>query len=126
MKSSVKVLAATLLAVAGMANASAETSELRIAQQYGLSSLPLLVMQDSKLIEKHAKEAGLDDLKVSWVKLGGPGALTEAIISGDIDFANGGVPSLLALWDKKSGQLAKSLGQTVYTVEEFSGGSNEE
>src|SRR5690606_32761273 len=100
MKSSVKVLAATLLAVAGMANASAETSELRIAQQYGLSSLPLLVMQDSQLIEKHAKEAGLDDLKVSWVKLGGPGALTEAIISGDIDFANGGVPSLLALWDK--------------------------
>ncbi len=100
MKPSIKICAASLLAIASMTSAAAETHKLRIAQQYGLSSLPLLVMEDSKLIEKHAQAAGLKDLEVTWLKLGGPGALTEAIISGDIDFGNGGVPALVTLWEK--------------------------
>src|SRR6266436_4967496 len=52
--------------------ARAETNEIRAAQQYGLSYLALMLMEDGKLVEKHAKQAGLPELKVTWAKLGGP------------------------------------------------------
>jgi sulfonate transport system substrate-binding protein len=81
----------------------AETSEVRCAQQYGTSYLALMLMQDQKLIEKHAKKAGLGDLKVTWAKLGGPGAMNDALLSGGLDFGTGGVPSLVTLWAKTQG-----------------------
>src|SRR5438128_10332993 len=83
--------------------ALAETTEIRCAQQYGLSYLALMVMQDQKLIEKQAKEQGLPEVKVTWAKLGGPGAMNDALLSGGLDFATGGVPSLITLWAKTKG-----------------------
>ncbi|MFC7397992.1 ABC transporter substrate-binding protein [Chelatococcus sp. GCM10030263] len=91
------------IALLQASTAAAETSEIRAAQQYGLSSLPLMIMEDAQLVEKNAKKLGLDDLKVTWLKLGGPGAMTEAIVSGDLDFGAGGVPSLLTLWARTKG-----------------------
>ena len=92
---------ALLLASAGLARA--ETGEVRAAQQFGLSYLALMIMEDSRLVEKHAKAAGLGEVKVSWAKLGGPGAMNDALLSGGIDFATGGVPSLITLWSKTHG-----------------------
>ena len=45
--------------------ARAETNEIRAAQQYGLSYLALMLMEDGKLVEKHAKamDGILDSLK---------------------------------------------------------------
>ena len=37
---------------------AAELAEINVAQQYGISYLPLMVMEEQKLIEKHAKAAG--------------------------------------------------------------------
>ena len=85
------------------APAHAETSEVRAAQQFGLSYLALMMMEDSKLVEKQAKTMGLGDIKVSWAKLGGPGAMNDALLSGGIDFGTGGVPSLITLWSKTHG-----------------------
>jgi NitT/TauT family transport system substrate-binding protein len=85
------------------ARAQAETSEVRAAQQFGLSYLALMIMEDSKLIEKQAKVAGLGEIKVLWAKLGGPGAMNDALLSGGLDFATGGVPSLILLWAKTHG-----------------------
>jgi NitT/TauT family transport system substrate-binding protein len=39
-------------------------------------------------------------MKVSWVTLGGPSAMNDALLSGGIDFGAGGVPSLSTLWAK--------------------------
>src|SRR3954469_12600615 len=83
--------------------ARAETGEIRCAQQYGLSYLALMMMEDGHLVEKQAKELGLGDVKVSWAKLGGPGAMNDALLSGSLDFATGGVPSLITLWAKTKG-----------------------
>lgn len=94
---------ALLLAAALSARARAETNEIRCAQQYGLSYLALMMMQDGKLVEKHAKRMGLGDVKVTWAKLGGPGAMNDALLSGGLDFATGGVPSLITLWAKTKG-----------------------
>ena len=92
-----------MLALAIAASAHAETGEVRAAQQFGLSYLALMIMEDSKLIEKQAKAMGLGDIKVSWAKLGGPGAMNDALLSGGIDFGTGGVPSLITLWSKTHG-----------------------
>jgi NitT/TauT family transport system substrate-binding protein len=106
----VALLAAALVGAAAP-RARAEVSELRAAQQYGLSYLALMVMEDQKLVEKKAKDAGLD-LKVTWAKLGGPAAMNDALLSGNLDFASGGVPGLITLWSKtKDSPLAvKGVG----------------
>ncbi len=85
------------------AAARGEVNEVRAAQQFGLSYLALMIMEDSKLVEKQAKAAGLGDIKVSWAKLGGPGAMNDALLSGSLDFGSGGVPSLITLWSKTAG-----------------------
>src|SRR5215468_1648795 len=95
---------ATSLLLAALAGRSAaEVAQIRAAQQFGLSYLALMIMEDSKLVEKHAKAAGLGDIKVTWAKLGGPGAMNDALLSGGLDFATGGVPSLITLWSKTRG-----------------------
>src|SRR5437667_9197074 len=92
-----------MLALGSAVPAHAETDEVRAAQQFGLSYLALMIMEDSKLIEKQARAMGLGDIKVSWAKLGGPGAMNDALLSGGLDFATGGVPSLITLWSKTRG-----------------------
>jgi NitT/TauT family transport system substrate-binding protein len=80
--------------------ASAEQSEMNIAQQYGVSFLPLMVMERDKLVEKHAKAEGLPDIKVSWTKVAGPSVMNDGVISGALQFIAVGAPSLITLWDK--------------------------
>jgi NitT/TauT family transport system substrate-binding protein len=92
------------LIVAGVATVLASScafaeDTIRAAQQYGLSSLPMMVMEDQKLVEKHGEAAG-HPVTVNWVQLGGPGAMNEAIISGDLDFGTAGIPSIITLWDR--------------------------
>ena len=94
-----RVLIAAVLSLVG-STAFAEVSEIRAAQQYGLSYLALMMMEDGKLVEKEAERAGLGPLKVSWVKLGNANAMNDALLSGGLDFASGGVPALVTLWAK--------------------------
>jgi NitT/TauT family transport system substrate-binding protein len=90
---------AFFLAVAGMP-AYGELAEINVAQQYGVSFLPLMLMERDKLVEKHAKAAGLSDVKVNWVKVAGPSVMNDGVISGAIQFIAVGAPSLITLWDK--------------------------
>ncbi|MBV9657027.1 MAG: ABC transporter substrate-binding protein [Verrucomicrobia bacterium] len=94
------------------ARLQAETKEVRAAQQYGLSYLALMLMENDHLVEAKAKEMGLGDIKCTWAKLGGPGAMNDALLSGGLDFGTGGVPSLITLWSKthKTPLNVKSIG----------------
>ena len=56
--------------------------------------LQLNVMEHQKLIEKHAKALGIPEVKVSWFTFNGPAAVNDALLSGNIDIASGGVPRL--------------------------------
>src|SRR5262245_30289230 len=67
--------------IATAGNVRAEVSEITIAQQYGVSFLPLMVMEREGLIDKHAKQVGLSDLKVKWVKVAGPAIMNDGLIS---------------------------------------------
>ena len=63
---------------------------MNVAQQYGIGYLPLMLMEEQKLIEKHAKAAGLD-VKVNWAKFAGGNVMNDALLSGSLQFASGGV-----------------------------------
>jgi NitT/TauT family transport system substrate-binding protein len=81
----------------------AEVSELKIASQYGISYLPLMVMEEQKLIEKYAKEGGVAPLKVTWAKFAGGNVMNDALLSESLHFAAGGVAPLVTLWAKTRG-----------------------
>ncbi len=83
---------------------SAEMAEINVAQQYGISYLPLMLMEEQKLIEKHAKAAGVD-VKVGWAKFAGGNVMNDALLSGGLQFASGGVGPLVTLWARTKGNL---------------------
>jgi NitT/TauT family transport system substrate-binding protein len=96
--------------------AKAEVSEITVAQQYGVSFLPLMLMEKGQLIEKHAAAAGLAGLKVSWAKVAGPSAMNDGLISGSLHFASQGAPSLITLWDKTRGQIKGVSAMITYPL----------
>ena len=107
---------ALALPLAFSPSAQAEVSEIAVAQQYGVAFLPLMIMQEDKLIEKHATAAGLKDLKVTWAKVAGPSAMNDGLISNSLHFAAQGAPSLITLWDKTNGQIKGLSAITTYPL----------
>ncbi|EWY39164.1 sulfonate ABC transporter substrate-binding protein [Skermanella stibiiresistens SB22] len=93
------------------AQAQAEVSSVRFARQLGLGYLQLYVAQDLKLVEKHAKDAGLGDLTATYTPLGSPSAVNDALLSGSAEFAAAGIPPFIILWDKtRSNVDVRALG----------------
>jgi NitT/TauT family transport system substrate-binding protein len=86
-------------------NVHAETTEVRLARQTGLTYLPILVMVDQRFIESRAKQMGLGDIKVSEKLFSGGAAQNDAILSGNVDFAVAGVPAVALLWEKTRNRL---------------------
>ena len=79
---------------------AAESNEFRVARQPGLVYIQAIIMEEKKLIEKHAAALGLKDVKVQWSIITSGGVMTEAIISNSIDMAITGVSNLLLAWGK--------------------------
>ena len=83
----------------------AEVSEIRISKQYGLPYLSVVVVEQLRLIEKHARAQGLGDVKVSWVTIGSGGTSTDSLLAGNLDFVTSGVSNMLLLWSRTGGQV---------------------
>jgi NitT/TauT family transport system substrate-binding protein len=92
------------LALAASPAARAELTEIKVAKQYGISYLPLMLMEDGKLIEKHAKAAGID-VTVNWATFAGGNVMNDALLSNSLHFASGGVGPLVILWSRTRGNL---------------------
>ena len=103
------LLAGALAAPMVGRQARAQTGTVRIAKHDGLQHLPLMVMERERLLEKHARTAGLPGLRAEWTTLGGSGATAEAILAGQLDFGVAGVASLATLWDKTVGTAQEVL-----------------
>lgn len=97
-------LAASLAASAATV-ARAEASTVRIAQQFGITYLPLMYMEHEKLLEKHAKQQGMGDVTVEWVQFGSGTGMNDALLSGQLDFASGGISPFITLWSKTRDNL---------------------
>jgi NitT/TauT family transport system substrate-binding protein len=97
---------AALLAACGSSSpgSAGATHEVRIPLGAGgVGFLPLLVMKERGLIEKHAAALGVSDLRVRWLDLGGPAVMNDALLSGSVDFIAAGPPAFITLWDRTRG-----------------------
>lgn len=97
---------AAFLLAALILPARAETNELRLGVQRGMTYLPFIVMQHEKMVEQRAAAAGMPELKVTYNIFSGGPAMTDGLLSDSIDAAATGIPSFLALWAKGKGKLA--------------------
>lgn len=87
-------------AILGAPPLRAETKETKLGYGLGVGFLPMFVMQEHKLIEKHAARANLGDLKVGWVKISGGTMMNDGLLSGSLQVASGGVTPLIVAWAK--------------------------
>jgi NitT/TauT family transport system substrate-binding protein len=96
-------IASCFAAFAGAA--SAEVSDITVARTPGFGNLPMAVMQDQKLVEKHAKDAGLGDISVNYTYASSGAAINDGLLSGRVQIASGGVAPFLILWDRTHDNL---------------------
>jgi len=114
----IRMLAAMLLL--GLAGtAGAETREIRLARQFSMGYVQFNVMEKHRLIEKHAKAAGLGEIKVTWLTFNGPNMMNDALLSGNVDVVSGGVPGLLTLWAKTRGTPQEVRGVSAFSSQPF-------
>lgn len=109
--------ALTLLAMLLLAlPARAEVAEVTIAEQYGVSFLPVMVMERMGFADAHARTAGLPGLKISRRQVAGPSVMNDGLISGALNFATVGAPSMITLWDKTRGAIKGVSAITTYPL----------
>ena len=80
-----------------------EVSSITLIKQHGLPYLPMMLMEEFRLVEKHAGKLGVANLKTDYRTLGGTQSLIDALIAGQMHFGIAGVPGLATLWDKTVG-----------------------
>ena len=100
----VRCLLAAVLFAASLLPGIAEAETVRIARQFGISYLPLILMQDAGLLEQEGRAHGID-LTVDWITFTGGPPINDALISGSIDLAAGGVGPMLTLWGRTRANL---------------------
>jgi len=97
-------LVAALFFAVSAATAQAAPRVVRIATQYGISYLPLTIMAEKHLLEAEGKKLGLD-LSTEWIRFTGGPPMNEALISGTLDFASGGVGPMVTIWARTQQNL---------------------
>jgi NitT/TauT family transport system substrate-binding protein len=103
------------------APARAEVNEVRIGVQFGLIYLPVAVADAQGFFAEEAKKAGLPDLKVTVQRFSGSPAITDAVLSGNVDVGAFGTPGLLIAWEKTKGHQdvagLAALGANAFFLE---------
>ncbi|MSP49368.1 MAG: ABC transporter substrate-binding protein [Alphaproteobacteria bacterium] len=99
-----KRMTALAMGLALIAGAARAEGEIRIAEQFGISYLPLQMMRHQNLIEEAGKRQGLD-IKVTWSQLASGAPMNDALLSGSLDVGSGGVGPLLLIWDRTKGSM---------------------
>ncbi len=89
--------------------ASAEANVVRVAKQFGVGYMQYMVMQELKLVEKHAKAAGLD-ITTEWATFRSSDVMNDALISGSVDFVSLGIPGMITINSKTRGTANEVKG----------------
>jgi NitT/TauT family transport system substrate-binding protein len=100
-----RLVFAALVSISLCGSALAAAQTVRLAKQFGISYLPLTIMEKKGLLEAEGQKLGLD-LKTEWVQFTGGAPMNEALISGTLDIVSGGVGPMLVIWGKTRGNLA--------------------
>jgi len=100
-----RVLACGALLLALCGAAQAEANQVRFARQLGLGYLQFYVMQEKQFVEREAERTGLGKVTATYAGMGTPTAITDALISGNVDVVGIGLPAFLTMWDKTRGTM---------------------
>ena len=114
---------AGLLAASAVLRAQAPLT-VRFVQQRGLLYIPVDIMVSGGVLQAEATKLGLGKVEASAVALSGPGAITDALLSGAADYGTAALPTLLTLWEKTRGTAneVRAVGtmsngaMTLYTI----------
>ena len=98
-----RIFLSLAILLAGAIPTFAEATLVRVGRAPGLAFLPLFVMEAGKLLEKHLALNGLQGVRVVWQESTSGNVMNDALLSGNMEFANGGVPPFLTLWAKARG-----------------------
>ena len=98
-----------VIVIAGTA-AYADKNNLTVSNQLGVNYLPMSVMKRGRLIEKHAEALGLGTVSVTFVKLGSGTATNDALLSGSVDVAASGTPTMIQIWSATAGSPGSVMG----------------
>ena len=101
--------------LAAVAATAAEVPEVRFARQFSMSYLQFNLMERQHLIEKHARAAGIAQVRVVWATFNSPAAMNDALLSGSVDIVSGGVPGLLTIWSRTQGTANAVKGIAAFT-----------
>ncbi len=113
----------SLLAAPAVLRAQAPLT-VRFVQQRGLLYIPVDIMVSGGVLQAEATRLGLGKVEATTVSLSGPGAITDALLSGAADYGTAALPTLLTLWEKTRGTAneVKAVGtmsngaMTLYTI----------
>jgi NitT/TauT family transport system substrate-binding protein len=100
-------VAAALLLVPALAPtlARAEVDVVKIPKGAGgVGFLPLVVMEEKKLVEQEAQKMGLK-LAAEYIRFGGPSVVNDMLLSGNAHFAPAGPPAFITIWDKTAANM---------------------
>lgn len=89
---------------------AAEIQEVVIDESPNIIFLPLTIMRHNRLLEKHAKAAGLGDIRTQWHQTTGAGMATDAVLAGKLHFAATGTGAFAKVWEKTQGTPLAALG----------------
>ena len=95
---------AAVVSVFAALPAFAETVNVRLARQFGIGYMPLTLVQEKGLLEKHAKAAGVD-VTTEWLRFTGGSGMNEALLSGNLDIAAGGTTPMLTIWARTQNNI---------------------
>jgi NitT/TauT family transport system substrate-binding protein len=101
--------------LAAATGAAAQVPEIRFARQFSMGYLQFNLMEKHALVEKHAKAAGIPEVKITWAVFNSPAAMNDALLSGSVDIVSGGVPGLLTIWARTLGTPIAVKGIAAFT-----------
>jgi NitT/TauT family transport system substrate-binding protein len=94
------------LVCAAVATPALAQQEVKIGIGFGIAFLPTYLMDEMKLVEKHAKAAGLD-VKTTYHRFSGSGPMQDAILSGAVDMGPYGTAALLIAWERRAARRSR-------------------
>ncbi len=90
--------------------AQADVSHVRISHGYSIGYLPLMIMREQKLLEKHAANSGLGAVTIEWSVVDGGNNINDAMLARALDIAGIGIPGYLVLRDRTLGKPQEMIG----------------
>src|SRR3954451_1926235 len=96
-------LLAALLLLPSLAHAEVDVVKIPKGAG-GVGFLPLVVMEEMKLVEQAAQKMGIK-LGAEYIRFGGPAVVNDMLLSGNAHYAAAGPPAFITLWDKTTSNM---------------------